>query len=705
MYYYTPDVNRYIKFILRYRAYIIFFTFFFTLFMTVMFTPKFLSSDELFWLKDSQQLEQTQSKKLSTYHLTKLTVRIDDTVKPFFDEEVHQSLSALHKEILALEGVEKVHSLFNNDFVENKKSDEESEMLTIINTGDMDTLRLQKLVKDLNNDYSNLVDDDFKTFNYFISGDKFIDISTLDIPGTYTYDQDGGAINWYFLGSFLLFLLLITFIIFNLLFRCKAAFYSAVLLITFTTALSFTTIVMVTGIETIHVSMIFITISITLVDFLYFYYRWHVSQYKVSRDNALVKMLNRNMMPAMWTSIITVLGLGSLLFIDSDIIKLLSLSVILASVLSYLLNLTFLPSFLSYYEVTYARVPYTKIGYLLTTRSLHYNKKFLFGFLGVVYLLLIVGGYMLYGKSNNFFKLNVKNEQMELKIPYKQIDLPFIQSIEKFSESLQERFEDEIDEVSSISTLIHNLNDSNSQTDELDEDALQQALFYIDLYDMSEKYFDENAVNIVINLSDINKVDLIEWLMNYEGIELYFVDNATLIGSAKYNKAIMLTSSILTALVIIGLIIGWIFQAGPMVFLGLTINAIPLVLFGTIVTILAIPLSIEMLIAMSISLGLASDATIHFAFKYFRFRYFGRTQKQTLAKIYFYSGIPVIIGSVMLIGVFLMLYFSQVESLKLIGLYSSILISLSLFTDLFIIPVILLLLDNSGKINFNRNKS
>ena len=192
--------------------------------------------------------------------------------------------------------------------------------------------------------------------------------------------------------------------------------------------------------------------------------------------------------------------------------------------------------------------------------------------------------------------------------------------------------------------------------------------------------------------------------MHYEGIELYFVDDATLIGSAKYNKAILLTSSILTALVIIGMIIGWIFQAGPMVFLGLTINAIPLVLFGTIVTLFAIPLSIEMLIAMSISLGLASDATIHFAFKYFYFRHFGRTQKQTLAKIYFYSGIPVIIGSVMLIGVFLMLYFSQVESLKLIGLYSSGLISLSLLTDLFIIPVILLLLDNSGKINFNRMK-
>ncbi len=130
-----------------------------------------------------------------------------------------------------------------------------------------------------------------------------------------------------------------------------------------------------------------------------------------------------------------------------------------------------------------------------------------------------------------------------------------------------------------------------------------------------------------------------------------------------------------------------------MVFVGFTVNAIPLVWFGMIVSFLAIPLSLDMLIAMTISLGLASDATIHFAFKYFRFRYFGRTRKHALERMYFYSAIPVIIGSVILIVVFLMLYFSQVHSLERIGLYSAILILMSLLTDLFILPVMLLLID------------
>ncbi len=681
-------MNRYVDIVLKYRLQIISFYVFFVVLMGILYTPRFLSSDALFWLKDSKQLEQTQAKEFETHHLSKLVVRIET-----FDEDMHQSLNELHEELVNLEGVQKVYSLFSNDFVETKKSSDESEMLTVINAGDLDTIRLSKLLKELHNDYGNVAEDDFKTFYYFISGEKFVDISKLNIPGTYTYDMNDGEINWYFLSSYIMIVLLITVLIFRLLFRSHVAFFSATLLISFSTVLTFTFIVMTTGIKAIHFSMLFIAISISLVEFLYFYYRWHVSQYKNNKHHSVVKLLTRNMVPAMWTSILTILGLGSLVFIDSDIIKLLSLSVILSSLISYILNLTFLPAFLSYFEIEHAHVPYAKLVYILTFKELRYNKKFLFGFLGFVYLLLAIGAYLIYGESNRFFKLNVKNEQIELKIPYTKIDLPFVHSIEKFTEAIEERFEDEIDDVISLSSIINSLNDSNTQTEVLDEEALQQALFYMDLYSLSDKYFDENSVNIVINISDINKVELIEWLLQYKGIELYFVDQATLIGSAKYSQTILLASSLLTALILIGLITGWIFRSKAMVFVGFTVNTIPIVLFGMIVTLLAIPLSLEMLIATTISIGLASDATIHFAFKYFRFRYFGRTRKHALEKMYFYSGIPVIIGSIILITVFLMLYFSQVHFLELIGIYSASLISLSLLTDLFILPVMLLLID------------
>jgi predicted RND superfamily exporter protein len=661
--------------------------------MGALFTPNFLTSDALFWLKNSKQLEQTQAKEFSTHHLSKLVVHIDT-----FDEDTRQSLQKLHEDLVDLQGVKKVYSLFSNDLVETKSRDDDSEILTVINAGDLDTFELRKLLKGLHNRYGNVVEDDFKTFYYFISTEKLIDISRLNIPGGYTYDINDGEIDWYFLSAFILMVLLIIILMFRLLFKSHVTFLSASLIILLSTVLTFTIIVMITGIKTIHISMLFITVSITLVDFLFFYYRWHVSQYKVNRHNALIKMLSRGMQPALWTSILTVLGLGSLVFIDSNIIKLLSLSVIISSVIGYLLNLTFLPAFLSYFNIEHAHVPYVKLGYKLTFSELHYNKRFLFSFLALTAALMVTGIYLIYSKSSSLYRLNVQNEQIELKIPYNKIDLPFVHSIEKFTEALESRFEDDIEDVVSISTIINNLNNSNTQTEELDKEALAQALFYMDLYGLSEKYYDDSAINLVINISDINKIELISWLLNYEGIEIYFIDHATLIWSAKYNQMILLTSSLFSALLLLGLITGWIFRSKAMIFVGFTVNAIPIVWFVLAVSLLAVPLSLEMLIAMAISLGLASDATIHFAFKYFRFRYFGRTRKHALERMYFYSGIPVIIGSLTLVIVFSMLSFTQIHSLELIGIYSASLILLSLLTDLFILPVMLLHIDK-----FSRN--
>jgi predicted RND superfamily exporter protein len=96
---------------------------------------------------------------------------------------------------------------------------------------------------------------------------------------------------------------------------------------------------------------------------------------------------------------------------------------------------------------------------------------------------------------------------------------------------------------------------------------------------------------------------------------------------------------------------------------------------------------------MIISLGLASDATIHFAYKYWRARYFGRSKKHSLEIVFFYGAVPVIIGSLVLAVTFYGLSFSNALTLQLIGQYSAILILMSLAVDLFILPILLLVSD------------
>ena len=565
----------------------------------------------------------------------------------------------------------------------------------------MDAYRLKRLVKEEYNAYANVVGSDFRTFQFFISAQKPIDPATLDIPGTYRYETMEGALEWHQYLLYAAAVLLILIVTFRLLFKNYLASVSAVFVIGFTTVFTFSLIFLLAGIDTIHMTMPFITISIAMVDFLYFYYRWHVSQYKSEKRHALVRMLSRNTLPALWTSIITAFGLGTLVLVDSDIVRLLSLGVIFASVTGYIVNLTFLPAWLSYFKLEHAHVPYAKVCLGFASSELHYNRKFLYAFLSLTFMLIVLGGYMIYGESNTFFKLNVQNEQVELKIPYERIDPGLINAIDRFTTDLKRRFGDDLGEVLSLSTIVKSLNEANTQTETLDEEALLQALFYLDLYGLSDKYYDRNAVTLRIDLYDINKIELIEWLSHYDALELYFVDKETLLSSAKFGKTVLLATSLLSALLIIGLITGWIFRSKAMVFVGFIVNAIPIAWFGLIIQLLDIPLGLEMLIAMTISVGLASDATIHFAFKYFRGRYFGRTQKHALEKMFFYAGIPVIIGSVILMVMFAALNFAQVHSLQLIGTYSALLILISLLTDLFVLPVMLLFIDRFD----GRNKS
>jgi uncharacterized protein len=96
---------------------------------------------------------------------------------------------------------------------------------------------------------------------------------------------------------------------------------------------------------------------------------------------------------------------------------------------------------------------------------------------------------------------------------------------------------------------------------------------------------------------------------------------------------------------------------------------------------------------MTISLGLASDATTHFAYKYLRARINGRSKKHSLEIVFFYASVPVIIGNIILAVTFFGLSFSNTLTLQLIGKYSSILILMSLAVDLFILPILLLITD------------
>ena len=688
MYYKTPNVDTYVANVIKYRIPVLvsFLTFFLFIFFT--YQPKIISSDEMFWLKHSKEFKKTLDKNYETFSLSKLQITVDD-----FNPSSQEKLHTVHTVLSGLKEVEQVSSLFSEKLIHETKQGDSS-MVGVISIDSLQNYKIKNLINESEHHNSNFVDNDFHTFNFYILSKKALDLSQINIPFKYKYKTLSHSINtqYYLLFSLLLIIIVIT--VFRVLFSNYISSFIAFFVISLTGIITFYIINLLTGIQEIYVAMPLISMSIALVDYLFFYYRWHVSQYKTDTNDALVKMLNRNLSPAFWTSLLTTLGLGSLVFISSDIVKVLSLSVIVSSLVAYSINLSFLPAILSFFQLKHARVPFNKVCSLFASSEVHYSKKSLVLFLTITFTLMSLGAYKIYEKNNHFFHMNLSDEQIVINIPYEKIDLSFIHTLENFSTDLENEFPDSIDTISkSLATVVNNLNEANSQTSILDEQALEQALFYMDLYGLSEDYYNKDYVKIMIVAEDIDKHQFIQWLVNYKDLDIYFIDKGSLLNSAMYEKTVLLSISLLSALFIIGLITGWIFRSFSMIFVGILINSLPIVWFGFFVKLLGIPLSIEMLISMTISLGLASDATIHFAFKYFRSRYFGRTTKHSLEKMFFYSGIPVIFGSLILITIFFLLGISNIEFLKSIGFYSATLILLSLLSDLFILPIILLFLD------------
>ena len=639
----------------------------------------------MFWLSESVELQKTKEQALSTNYISKLDVHVK-----LFDDSAKKKLQALQKSLEAKDVVEHVDSMFAKYYLYNEDEASESSLIKAMCFCKLNAQETKAFVKKFPKPYKNFVSKDFKTFTFILYASSHVELNAKDIGFDFTYTKpnlDNNHIDYvYYTGFFVLFL----FILFYLVFRTSISSLAAIVIIGFTLIFSFEMIYLLLGVENLHVAMSLIIVSISLVDYLYFYYRWHVSQYKADSTRALQKMLNRNLAPAFWTTLITLIGVGSMFFVDSEIVRVLSLSLISSSVISYILNITLLPAILSYAKVKNPHVGFARVCYLFANIELHYNKKYLSRFIFVTFIILLVGSYRLVMTPEELFEDNSKNNLIELKIPYEELDVEFLQEVGKFDEALKKEFV-HVSTDSLYSTLTQLSSKTINEEDK--EQQMLEALFFVELYDIENSFTTDDALILKVRINSSDKLNVIRWITEYKDLHVYITDMDSLLSSAKIDKTLLLAISLSTALLIIGLIMGRIFRSKEMIVVGFIANATPIAWFGLFTFVFDITLSLELLIAMTITVGLASDATVHFAFKYFRSRYFGRSFKHSLEKMFFYASIPVMIGTLVLSTVFMLLTFSEVQSLILIGGFGSILMLLSLLTDIFLLPPLLMLID------------
>jgi hypothetical protein len=695
MYYDTPNLTIYLKKVIKHRVAIIAATLLAVAVSVWLIKPDIVSSDTQFWLTDSAEMERTAAVPLAPHFTTKLKVYLGRTL---LDGKKLTELKVFEVQLAKEPGVRSVRSIFSQNHIY-QTAQGESQLLRVADLGSLSLAEQKSVIREFYPLYEHYVSPDYRSVYFYLNSDTAL---TLD-AAAYGFDVEVIQERMMDYNDYLLAYALIVAVLLLLLwiiFRSVLAPVAALLIVAFTLIFTVAAIqIILPGVQ-IHIAMTLITIGIALLDFLYIYYRWHVNKHTKGSNLAAINVaVSKNIKPALWTTVTTLLGIGTLLFIDSQMIRLLSLSAVLASVIAYGLNFTFLPAFMSYFKAETKQVVFSRFSRFLANREIHYNKGYLYMFLLVSTTVGIIAFYEIFSYPSKLFANKQINDMITLEIPVSEIGVEEIALLEAMERELTARFDgvSGVHSLASMLTLMRHMEGEKAHPWSVEE--IDRYRFLIELYGTQESVLGEESMRVTITFEEgsVQKAEAILYLREFakaQNMALYFMDIDSLLSVTKHDNTLVLGASLLTALLMIGIIMGFIIKDGFMVAVAIITNAVPIVWFTLVMLFLHVPISLEILIAMTMTVGLASDATIHFVYKYYISRHFKKTKKEALESVFFYAGGPVVIGSLYLAVTFAALAFSGITTLELIGKYAGVLILMSLITDLFILPVLLLFTDH-----------
>ena len=143
------------------------------------------------------------------------------------------------------------------------------------------------------------------------------------------------------------------------------------------------------------------------------------------------------------------------------------------------------------------------------------------------------------------------------------------------------------------------------------------------------------------------------------------------------------------AIVIIGILFGFLLRSVKMIFLVLIPNILPLLFIAGIMGLTGIDLKISTAIIFIISFGIAVDDSIHFLSR-FRREVQKHTVEEALRRTYLTTGKAIVVTSLILAAGFLTLCSSDFLGTFYIGLLIAVTLLVALLADLLLLPVLLM---------------
>ncbi|MEX2379278.1 MAG: MMPL family transporter, partial [Vicingaceae bacterium] len=147
---------------------------------------------------------------------------------------------------------------------------------------------------------------------------------------------------------------------------------------------------------------------------------------------------------------------------------------------------------------------------------------------------------------------------------------------------------------------------------------------------------------------------------------------------------------LLVAFALIGISMGLLFRSFKMAILSLVPNIFPILFTAGFIGFAQIDLNMLTAIVFTIAFGIAVDDTIHFLSRYRQELRNGRSRLYAVRRTYLSTGKAILITTIILLGGFGSLMFSNFLTTFYIGLFVSITLILAVITDLTLLPLLLL---------------
>lgn len=142
---------------------------------------------------------------------------------------------------------------------------------------------------------------------------------------------------------------------------------------------------------------------------------------------------------------------------------------------------------------------------------------------------------------------------------------------------------------------------------------------------------------------------------------------------------------------LIGLIMGLLYKSIKMVVIALTVNTLPLIMIAAVLGYAGVDLKVSTAIIFTISFGIAVDDTLHFMSRFKLELSRGKSSFYALKRTFLSTGKAIVLTTVILCAGFLLLLFSDFLGTFYVGLLISLTLLFALLSDLFLLPVLLML--------------